>query len=117
MILKKLAEQSIKSKRVPVPELGKDAEIIITELNVADSMRLREVIQEIGKESDYAKICVGCLLCAMKTENGEYLVPENERLNELVLNLNRDVVDRLYSVYLELNPFKESEATLDAKKK
>ena len=126
MILKSLnlnSDEITKRKvlLVPVPQFGKDAEIMVTEMTIAGSIRLNnlqrkivadETLDETGKT---ALMTVASILSVMVCpETGDFLLREDQ-LKEFHTTVNRETLEALMLANWELNPLKSTE-TLKEKK-
>lgn len=115
---------TLKKVDVPVPEMGKDAVIIVTERTVANAMRYQDLLKLIDDEGMKNTECLIAimLMCCMKKPDGSYLVPDNtiESVQMIAYQTSDEVNSRLYDAYVEMNPMPKAEPgddELDAKKK
>lgn len=117
MKLEKLKAQ-LKSKMVPAPAFGDDIEIEVSQLSVGASIRLRELMDAFTADDgqvDLNRFVIASLMCSMKNPDGGYLVPEDDRVDELLHGLTKETVDDLWDAHKEMNPGRTE--TLDSKKK
>lgn len=111
MTIKKFSIPKIKEEEVNCPTLG--GKVRVTTMTVGDAMRQQELIG--GKEeTTITEMISVSLMCSMKTSDGSYLIPENDRLAE-VCTLDNKTATMLYAAYLRLNPIEAG--TLEDKKK
>ena len=106
---------------VPVPQWGKDAEIMVTKRTVAgyvyQSNLQRRIAQMPARSeknpqglTDEAR--TGLVLCAqimsvmVHPDNGDFLLPESE-LENFAMQVNEDTLEALMLADAELNPLKE----------
>lgn len=126
MILKSLnltSEEITKRKTllVAVPQFGKDAEIMVTEMTIAGSIRLNnlqrkivadETLDETGKTS---LLTIASLMSVMVCpDTGNFLLREDQ-LEQFHTTVNRETLESLMVANWELNPLKPVE-TLKEKK-
>ena len=119
---------TLKQKDVPVPSMGEDATIIVSEKTIANAMRLQDLFKML-RDNDIEKtecFIAAMLICTMKKPDGSYLLPNNDidTINLVAYHTSDDVNSALYDAYLELNPTieveevdGEKETQLAAKKK
>lgn len=115
---------TLKQLDVPVPSMGENATIIVTEKTIADAMRLQDLfklLDDLEIKTTSTLIAV-MLICTMKKPDGSYLLPKNDvdTINLVAYKTSDEVNSALYDAYLELNPTiqkKPEETELDAKKK
>ena len=95
----------IKSERVPVPNLGKDAEIIVRQMPAGDQSRYLSMFESCKKEDgeiDVAVFNLTRLMCCMVDEEGNYITEEDE-LDKLK-QLDSDTFAALITACDKLNP-------------
>lgn len=112
--LNTLNAPTLKKMQIGVPELGDGAQIAVHQLSIRDAVRLRDLLLAQPDPITLDRFVICQLMCSMKAENGDYLVPENDRVDELILGLGKKTVEDLYAAHLELNPQND---TVAAKKK
>jgi hypothetical protein len=115
-----------KTLLVPVPQFGKDADIMLTEMTIDGYLRLSNLqrgIMEVkeGEEPLSPIRATGLLMCAqllsvmIHPETGNFLLKE-EDLHKFHSMINKETLESLILANQTLNPIKVESLTLAEKK-
>lgn len=98
---------------VPVPQWGKDAEIMVTKRTVAGYVyqsNLQRRVSQMEGLTDQARtalvLCSQIMSVMVHPDNGDFLLPESE-LENFTAQVNEDTLEALMLADAELNPRKE----------